>query len=80
MAVIEAPIVAKKSSKPAVQPKRYGTLIRVSDDFAEAIKEAAGFRGQSISEFADAELLERIRKVYSDDVIAKAKKLQGGGK
>ena len=63
--------VAKK------QPKRYGTLIRVSDQFAEALKDVTGFEKITVAEFCDTHLLPVVRKRYHNGVIKKAKKLEG---
>jgi hypothetical protein len=74
--VAEPKKVAKKKSGPA--PKRYGTLIRVSDEFAEALRDVVGFEKSSISEFADAHLLPMVRKRYRDAVLKAAKRMEGG--
>ena len=54
-AVAEIRDVAKKKS--AGTSKRYGTLVRVSDDFAKALSDVTRFEGSSVAEFADAHLL-----------------------
>lgn len=70
--------VAKK--KATGQAKRYGTLIRVSDEFAAAIRDAAGFEKLSAAEFVDLHLLAIVRKRYKDAVIKAAKKMEGKDK
>jgi hypothetical protein len=70
--------VAKK--KTGETPKRYGTLIRVSDEFAEALKVATGFEMTSVAEYADAVLLPIVRKRHREAVIREAKRMEGGGK
>jgi hypothetical protein len=70
--------VAKKKS--GVVPKRHGTLIRVSDEFADALRDVTGFEKTSVAEFADSYLLPIVRKRYRDGVIKKARGLEEGGK
>lgn len=77
MAVSEVPIVAKKTSKPAEESKRNGTLIRVSDEFASLMKKASSLRDESIGDFADKELLDRVREIYAEALSAETKELQG---
>jgi hypothetical protein len=60
--------------------KRYGTLVRVSDEFAEALRDVVSFEKTSIAEYADAHLLPIVRKRYRDAVIKKARNLEGGEK
>ena len=66
--------VAKKPTKP----KRYGTLIRVSDAFAEALRNAASFEKMNIAEFADTYLLSPTEKRYKDAVLKEARRMEGG--
>jgi ribosome-binding protein aMBF1 (putative translation factor) len=72
--------VAKKKTLSKDEPKQYGTLIRVSDEFADAIRQASSFEGMSMREFADAHLLPVTRKRYSDAVIKEARRIEGGEK
>jgi hypothetical protein len=65
--------------KKAGKPKRYGTLIRVSDEFAAALRDAVGFEKTSMAEFADAHLLPVVRKRYRDAVLKEARRMEGGG-
>lgn len=67
--------VAKK--KTGESPKRYGTLIRVSDEFAEAMRDLTGLMRTSTAEFADAHLLPVVRKHYRDGLVKKAKEQEG---
>lgn len=71
--------MAKKKSVGKDATKQYGTLIRVSDEFADAIRDASSFSNISQREFADMHLLSIIRKIYRDAVIAKAKEFGGKG-
>ena len=76
-AIAEARDVAKK--KTGTTSKRYGTLIRVSDAFAEALSDATKFEKTSVAEFADAHLLPIVRKRYRESVLKKARQLEGEG-
>jgi hypothetical protein len=67
--------VGKKTAKDA-EPKRYGTLIRVSEAFAEAMGEASSFEGMSVAQFAETRLLPVVKQHYKEAVIAKARRLQ----
>lgn len=78
MAVVaEVRAVAKKKSGGT--PKRYGTLVRVSDEFAKALSDATKFEGSSVAEFADAHLLPVVRKWYRDAVLKEARRMEGEG-
>ena len=74
-AVMRSAKVAKK--KTGDPPKRYGTLIRVSDEFAEALRDLTSFEKVSVAEFADAHLLPIVRKRYKDAVLREAKRMEG---
>jgi hypothetical protein len=76
-AATEAKDVAKKKADEPVQPKRYGTLIRVSDKFAAAIKDASSFEKASIAEYCDAYLLPIVEKKFADAIVKKAKRIEG---
>jgi hypothetical protein len=69
--------VAKKKASEKDQPKRYGTLIRVSDEFAEALRRAASFEKISMAEFATAYLLPVVEKRYRDAVLKEARRMEG---
>lgn len=78
-AVAEIRDVARKKPQAAA-PKRYGTLIRVSDEFAAALRDVTGFEKSTVAEFADAHLLPVVRKRYRDAVLSAAKRMEGGSK
>ena len=61
-------------------PKRYGTLIRVSDEFAAAIREVTSLEMISTAEFADTHLLPVVRKRYREVILKKAKGIEGDAK
>lgn len=77
-AVARVEDVAKKKS--GATPKRYGTLVRVSEGFAEALRDATRFEKTSVAEFADAHLLPIVRKRYREAVLKEARRVEGGGK
>ena len=64
----------KATEKP--EPKRYGTLIRVSDKFADAIRDASSFEKLSVAEFADTVLLPITEKRFKDAVTKAAKRME----
>jgi hypothetical protein len=70
-------VVAKKKSTEPEPSKRYGTLIRVSDEFADALRQAAAFEGLSQGEFATRHLLAVVEKHYRDAVLKEAKRIGG---
>jgi hypothetical protein len=76
-AIAEGMRVAKKKGEKA--PKRYGTLIRVSDAFAKALRDATRMEGVSAAEFADTHLLPIVQKRYRDAVLKRAKALESEG-
>lgn len=69
--------VAKKKSDE--KPKRYGTLIRVSDELAAALREATGLEGVSTAEYGDLHILPMVQKRYKEIILKKAKKMEGKG-
>ena len=77
MAVAEIQKVAKKNKKGDETSKAYGTLIRVSEEFADAMKDAAGFEKVSMADFADAHLLPIVKRRYRDQVVKTARRLEG---
>jgi hypothetical protein len=79
-AVSEMRGVAKKKAKVGEPQKRYGTLMRVSDEFAAAMRDVTGFEKISAADFADAHLLPILRKRYRNAVLREAKRMEGGGK
>jgi hypothetical protein len=66
--------VAKKSGKGV---KRYGTLIRVSDGFADVLRSASQAERMSMAEFADTYLKATVEKRYRDFVLKEAKRFTG---
>jgi len=70
--------MAKKKS--ASTSKRRGTLIRVSNELADALAEVTGLERNNVADWADAHLLPVVRKLYRDSLIRKAKRLEGGEK
>lgn len=68
--------VAKKKPSPKADPKRSGTMIRVSDEFAEVYRKACALHNLNAAEFADLHLLPHVRKVYRD-LLAKESKMEG---
>jgi hypothetical protein len=69
--------VAKKRAATPGQPKRYGTLVRVSDEFADALRKASALQSVSMADFADTHLLAVVQKLYRD-TLAKESKRMGG--
>jgi hypothetical protein len=68
--------VAKKKIETT---KRYGTLIRVSDKFADILRSASQAERMSMAEFADAYLFAITEKRYRDFVLREAKRIGGTG-
>lgn len=75
--LVENPSMAKKAAKQEDSGRRYGTLIRVTDEFAEAIKRSASFEGSSIADYANRHLLPIVEKRYRDAVLKEARKMEG---
>ena len=70
---VQGETVARKKS----EPKRYGTLIRVTDAFAEAIRDGSSFEKMSVAEYANTYLLPIVEKRYRDAVVKAARKMEG---
>jgi hypothetical protein len=70
--------VAKKKTDGS--NRRHGTLIRLSDQFAEALGEAARFENMAMGDFADKYLLSVVRKRYREAVLKEAKRLEDEAK
>jgi hypothetical protein len=69
--------MAKKKAAASAGPKRYGTLVRVSDDFADALRKASALQGVSMADFADANLLAVVQKLYVDTLARESKRMGG---
>jgi hypothetical protein len=68
--------VAKKKAESLAEPKRYGTLIRVSNEFASAVKDAASFEKVSIADFLDAHVRAAVERRYRDAVLKEARRFE----
>lgn len=79
-------LLAMPKKKSAPTSKRRGTLIRVSNELADALGDVTGLERTNIADWADTHLLPIVRKRYSDvvikvaDRIKEAKRLKGGEK
>ncbi len=67
----------KKKTETA--SKRRGTLIRVSDAFAEAIADITGLEKTNAADFADAHLLPVVKKRYREVILKKARAVEEQG-
>jgi hypothetical protein len=67
----------KKPTPSKGVAKRYGTLIRVTDDFAELMREASSFEKMSVAEYANTYLMPVVQKRHKEAVVSKAKKMEG---
>ncbi len=67
-------MAGKKASQTA---KRQGTMIRVSDEFAAALRDATRIEGTTAAQFVDAHLLPVVRKRYRESVLREATRLEG---
>jgi hypothetical protein len=76
-ALAERKSVAKKKNPDP--HKRSGTLIRVSDELAEALREATSYERVTVAQFGDQHLLPVVRKRCREVVLRKARGLEGGG-
>lgn len=65
--------------KTSGKPKRYGTLIRVSDDLAEALRDVTSLEKISVAEYGDKHILPAVRKRYRDLILKAAKKMEEQG-
>ena len=72
----ETPVAKKKTEGKA---KRFGTLIRVSNEFADAMSRASSFEKISMAKFADKHLLAIVEKRYRDAVLKEARRMEGQG-
>jgi hypothetical protein len=69
--------VAKKKPAGTSTPKRYGTLVRVSDVFADTLRRVAQLEQDTQANIADAHLLPILEARYKDAVIKEAKRVAG---
>lgn len=70
-------VAKKKKSEAGGASKRYGTLVRVSDAFADALRRAAQLDDVTQADFADTHLLPVIDKKYREAVAREMKRLSG---
>lgn len=69
--------MAKKKREPKNEPKPETTLIRVTVEFAGAVRAAASFEKLTTGEFASKHLLPVALKHYRDAVLREAKRMEG---
>ena len=70
--------VAKKNASGGEPAKRYGTLIRVSDQLADVIRKVCPIDGQSAAEFLDEHVLSIVQEIYRDRLAGETKRMAGG--
>jgi hypothetical protein len=70
--------MAKKKAGGGEKPRRYGTLIRVTDEFAQALRRASSFEKVSMAEYAATHLLPVVERRYRDAVLKEARRIEGG--
>lgn len=77
MAFIGRPLLVDPNpdTVEAMSPRRKGTKIRVSEEFAEAIAKAAFMRNMKVEEFLDTILLQVIEEDYRDAVLSEAQRI-----
>lgn len=75
-ALASSPVDKKKSDQPKDQAKRYGTLIRVSDRFADALRRITQIEGVSMADYIDAQYLASTEQAYEAAVVAEAKRIE----
>ena len=75
VAIRGAPVAKKKSE--STDAKRYGTLIRVSDRFAEAIRGGAQMERVSMAEYCDSHFLATAEKRHKEAVLKEARRMEG---
>lgn len=74
---VERPVAkAKKTTRPS-DTKRYGTLIRVTDEFAESVRKASAAEDMTVGEFATRYFQAIADKRYRDAILKEAKRLEG---
>ena len=67
--------VAKKKASTPADPKRYGTLVRVSDAFADALRKTSALQGVSMADFADTHLLAVAQRIYREALAKESKRM-----
>jgi hypothetical protein len=75
---LDKTMARKRAPKGEVKPDT--TLIRVTVEFAEALRIATSFERTSVGEFATKHLLPVVRKHYRDAVMREAKRMEGSSK
>ena len=55
----------------AAARRRYGTSVRISDEFVSAIKDASGIEGLTVSEYADKYLTHYVKWLYARRLYSK---------
>jgi hypothetical protein len=71
--------LVEAGSKPVEDAKRVGTLVRVTHEFAQALKDAASFEKLTMAQYATAHLLPVVRERHKAAVIREARRMEGGG-
>ena len=67
--------VAKKRAAPKDEAKKNGTMIRVTDEVAEALRKVCALEDMSAAEFSTAYYLPIIQKRYRELIAAESKRI-----
>lgn len=68
------------AKRPGPKPNPPGTLVRVTDEFADALRDASSFEKLSMAEYATVHLLPIVQRRFKDAVVKKAKRMEEEGK
>lgn len=75
VALMESP-VAKKKATAKVEPKKSGTMIRVSDELADALRKVCALEGMSFAEFSEAHYLPVIQARYRELIASESSRIE----
>ena len=75
--LMESPVAKKKPVKSEqaepTEPKRYGSMIRVGDDFAEAVRKVCALSKRSAADYTAERLLPIVLDDYDKLLAAESK-------
>ena len=69
--------VAKKKASSKDDMKKGGTMIRVTDDVAEALRKVCALENMTAAEFSETYYLPVIQKRYRELIAAESKRIGG---
>jgi hypothetical protein len=76
IAILDRPMARKRTSSKD-EPKKGGTMIRVTEEVAEALRKVCALKNMTAAEFSEAYYLPVIEQCYRELIAAESKRISG---